>query len=297
MKLYLAGKIGKYDWRHRIVTGLASISAAETEEGSDGAKYSVFPGAWPITPRAIFGTHDYTGPYFVGNDPNHYSYHGRDTHGVGVGMDELYQYDDTWRAPWSPEDFAEADGSHYSYPSDSTSRKHLIKLCLNAIIASDVVFVWMDSTTAYGTLFELGFAVAHRKPIWWAAPQHNNDLDDMWFARTVAREEVYGSDPLPLLRTLLDKHAPTITGYVYLLKSGDHFKIGKSKDVDRRLTQISPRTPLPVALEHSIGSNDMHWLEAQLHTKYARYRTNGEWFALPPDAVAWFKEQTYIRRV
>lgn len=293
MKIYLAGKIGKYDWRHRIVTGLSDIDPTETEEGrNNDLSYTVLPSAWPVTARAIFGTHDYTGPYFVPSGPNHNIYHGRDTHGSGLGNDAGYQ-----PGVWAPDELAEAEATHYSYPDDAASRKHLIKLCLSAIIASDVVFAWMDSTTAYGTLFELGFAVAHRKPIWWAQPRNNYDLGDMWFARSTAREIVYGDDPLPLLRSLLDKYAPNITGYVYLLKSGDHYKIGKSKDVDRRLTQISPRTPLPVTLEHSIGSNDMHWLESQLHTKYARYRTNGEWFALPSDAVAWFKEQTYIRRV
>lgn len=289
MKLYLAGKIGKYDWRHRIVTGLGNISAAQDCDGDP-----VFPESWPITTRAIFGAHDYTGPYFT-SDRDHRGYHGRNSHGNGMDeSDNVGSGGDIW----SPSEYQPNEtGGHFAYPSTDESRKHLVKLCLNAIIASDVVFVWMDSTTAYGTLFELGFAVAHRKPIWWGQPTSNYDLDDMWFAHTTAREIVYGDDPLPLLRALLDKYAPNITGYVYLLKSGDHFKIGKSKDVDRRLTQISPRTPLPVTLEHSIGSNDMHWLETQLHTKYARYRTNGEWFSLPPDAVTWIKAQTYIRRV
>lgn len=70
------------------------------------------------------------------------------------------------------------------------------------------------------------------------------------------------------------------SGYVYLLKSNGVFKIGKSINVDRRLTQISPIMPYPVELVHAIRTTNHTALEAQLHEMFDAKRLNGEWFEL-----------------
>lgn len=69
-------------------------------------------------------------------------------------------------------------------------------------------------------------------------------------------------------------------GYVYLLESNGVYKIGKSVNVNRRLTQISPVMPYPVELLHAIRTTDHSALEAQLHEMFAPKRLNGEWFEL-----------------
>jgi len=51
MKIYLAGKIGRNDWRHSIVDGLG--------------EYSVGVEEWTVLKESIFATHDYVGPYFL----------------------------------------------------------------------------------------------------------------------------------------------------------------------------------------------------------------------------------------
>ena len=52
MRIYLAGKIGLEDWRHRIVRGLTE----KLEEGVTGEL--------PVLTSSILDLHDYTGPYF-----------------------------------------------------------------------------------------------------------------------------------------------------------------------------------------------------------------------------------------
>lgn len=69
-------------------------------------------------------------------------------------------------------------------------------------------------------------------------------------------------------------------GYVYLLHHDGLYKIGMAEKLSRRLTQISPVMPHEVTLVHSIKTNDMIGLEAELHEQYASKRMNGEWFAL-----------------
>lgn len=64
MKIYLAGKIGKHDWRHSIVKGLGTIEGIrfQTHEETGGHGGSI--GDWPVLERAVFGVHDYVGPFF-----------------------------------------------------------------------------------------------------------------------------------------------------------------------------------------------------------------------------------------
>jgi hypothetical protein len=74
-------------------------------------------------------------------------------------------------------------------------------------------------------------------------------------------------------------------GFVYLIRAENGLiKIGRSADPAERLLQFSS---LPVAVEliHQIATNDMAWLEAELHAEYASQRVRGEWFSLSPADV------------
>jgi hypothetical protein len=276
MKIYLAGKIGSMDWRHSVVHNLYNALEPIEENGN----LLVLPDRWPTLKNSIFGQHDYTGPFFTNNLGIHCSIHGPDMHGNGFADDDMGFVQSGYV---TKEKFDEINSNHNA--TENTGAKELVAmLCLQAIIKSDVVFVWMDSNTAFGTLFELGFALAHRKKIWWATPNpaYSEWADkDMWFAKNFASERVVSKSAKSALQSLLPKRNFTTNGYVYILKSGEHFKIGKSINVDQRVTQISPKTPLPVTLIHSIPSNNMSAAETMLHHRCASYRTNGEWFRLP----------------
>lgn len=62
MKIYLAGKISRVDWRHDLVTHGDLIMDNPDEYYKQG---------WPTIPRSIFGEHDYTGPYFLDDCGGH----------------------------------------------------------------------------------------------------------------------------------------------------------------------------------------------------------------------------------
>jgi len=69
-------------------------------------------------------------------------------------------------------------------------------------------------------------------------------------------------------------------GYVYLLKAGPYYKIGKSKDSDKRVKQIKLQLPYSVERVHEVKTNDMTELESRWHRRFREKRTNGEWFLL-----------------
>lgn len=82
-------------------------------------------------------------------------------------------------------------------------------------------------------------------------------------------------------------------GYVYLLKSGDHYKVGRSNDLERRVKQISVALPEKVSLEHTIRTDDPSGIEAYWHNRFSDRRANGEWFSLSREDVRAFKRRRF----
>jgi len=66
-------------------------------------------------------------------------------------------------------------------------------------------------------------------------------------------------------------------GYIYLMHSYHKYKIGLSKDVRSRLQTIRAQSPTPVALIHTIPTDNMPRAEKFLHALYAKRRKHFEW--------------------
>ena len=83
---------------------------------------------------------------------------------------------------------------------------------------------------------------------------------------------------------------PTVVacGYVYLLRSGTHYKIGKTRDLESRIDQIRLQLPWPVEVVHKIETDDPDGIETYWHKRFSEKRENGEWFDLTSDDVAVF---------
>lgn len=147
-KVYLAGKIRKHCWRHKLVYDIRNHS------WSDG----------PLDQR-LFSC---VGPFFVSCD--HGCFHNTNSHGrIAIRGDNL------------------CPGRSFKADFDAPHAE-VVALCLDAVRKADLVFCYIDSADCFGTLIELGYAIAHGIPfvIAFAPGIASAENNDFWFGCTKA---------------------------------------------------------------------------------------------------------------
>lgn len=171
-KIYLAGKIRKTCWRHKLIPELRGHS-------------------WDDGPLPHY-SFEYVGPFFVSCD--HGCMHTESSHG---NLEPLALRLCPSRNPDAEFDY---------------SRREVFDLCLKAICEADVVICYIDTLDCFGTLIEIGFAIAHRKTlvIAFAPGIASRAKNDFWFACEAAAHvsyEVKKSELPELVRTAIRRHA------------------------------------------------------------------------------------------
>ena len=182
-RVYFAGKIAKGDWRTAVAPDLRSLMPNCRGVGEPVA-------AFPDGLLACDGRLIYTGPFFVGDD--HGCGHGDGSHGLGA---------------------------HGPACFTGATRAEVVRLCRHWLERSDLVFAWVDTDDCFGTVAEIGYAVALGKPVYLYGPRSARTAlrqeQDMWFMRTL----VGGATIMPTVRDALDDFCRRLTGSGYEMPS------------------------------------------------------------------------------
>jgi hypothetical protein len=99
------------------------------------------------------------------------------------------------------------------------------------------------------------------------------------------------------LRVQKQEADPMYREFVYVLKAGPYYKIGRTLHLEQRTAQIALQMPFPVELFKVINTDNAAGLEALLHLLCYSDRVNGEWFRLSSENALklWIFPPSYSR--
>jgi hypothetical protein len=125
------------------------------------------------------------------------------------------------------------------------------------------------------------------------------------YGQRLAEEEIYQATRRDAQRRRIEMHVKQrvvqaqrsvtssrnpVVGFVYLIRiETGLYKIGKAKDMTKRLQPFGVLFPMKWELVYQFKSNDYSAAEARLHHKFAEKRDIGEWFRLTADDVEYIK--------
>ncbi|MBF4510467.1 MAG: GIY-YIG nuclease family protein [Aeromicrobium sp.] len=83
-------------------------------------------------------------------------------------------------------------------------------------------------------------------------------------------------------------------GFVYLMKSGKYYKVGRSVCAEKRAYEVRLVLPEEVVLVHKIKTDDPAGIEAYWHHRFRNRRLRGEWFDLTAQDVKAFRRRKFM---
>jgi hypothetical protein len=83
---------------------------------------------------------------------------------------------------------------------------------------------------------------------------------------------------------------PSLSGwcYVYFVRSGNHVKVGRAINPVDRVRRLQTSHPSKLSLIAAVPAHSS--LEAAIHTRFARLRSEGEWFVLDDEFMAFIQK-------
>lgn len=83
-------------------------------------------------------------------------------------------------------------------------------------------------------------------------------------------------------------------GFIYMLKAGRYYKVGRSNSFERRSRELAIQLPERAETVHVIRTDDPIGIELYWHRRFESKRKNGEWFELTAQDIGAFKRRKFM---
>ena len=83
----------------------------------------------------------------------------------------------------------------------------------------------------------------------------------------------------------MSSEAPLRMGYIYIIKSGNAYKVGKTRNLQQRLKTYITENPQEITLVFACLVVGYDQMETILHKRFGLRRIHGEWFDLDVEAI------------
>lgn len=140
---------------------------------------------------------------------------------------------------------------------------------------------------SHNTFNRLGSRAQRAKAVLDFSERHEGFNDVAEICQPVAAGAEDKSSPAP-------SGAPEQFGFVYLMKSGKYYKIGRSVCAEKRAYEVRLVLPEELVLMHKIKTDDPEGIEAYWHHRFKDRRVRGEWFDLGADDVKAFRRRRFM---
>jgi Meiotically up-regulated gene 113 len=108
-------------------------------------------------------------------------------------------------------------------------------------------------------------------------------------------------DVLKLCPAVIDREIPSAEntaiekiGFVYLIKVGRFYKVGRSNSAGRREYELAIQLPERATKVHEIRTDDPVGIEQYWHKRFESRRKNGEWFELSASDIKAFRRRKFM---
>jgi hypothetical protein len=115
-----------------------------------------------------------------------------------------------------------------------------------------------------------------------------NDLAELCAAAAAKNDDAQDAEGIP------EGSAAGELGYVYLMKSGRFYKIGRTNALGRRERELVIQLPEAAKVIHSIKTDDPVGIEEYWHRRFQDRRRNGEWFDLTAQDLSAFRRRKFM---
>jgi hypothetical protein len=187
-RIYFAGKIGTAcDWRSEIFPKhLFDGGGIKSDNDAD----HIFDIGRVVH---VGGDILYGGPFFINYEHGGRAYH----HGAAGTYIETSE----------------------RYGSRRVARKDIFRINNARILRANYMFAFIDSHDAYGTFFEIGFAIANGVPVYLSFSKDLNkydNIDQFWYLREGAMDSICGLDPKEAFGLFCKKAQLDWPGYAWV---------------------------------------------------------------------------------